>query len=353
MPNRLSDALVLAENVRFGGDTLRRETDGEESRINSIRALFYQNGLKITPEVTPRLQERLSKVCQKLHIPQDAVEGFVYASPDIQAECFAGGASECVIRITSSLVDILEEEELDFVLGHELGHFLLGHGVARMERHKECLEFFMQQRSKEISADRIGLLACDALETAVKALIKTVSGLSGQHLRFDVGTFVSQIRKASLRSNELATHPSILVRCRALLWFSMDDSFVKKGDTFPKGQIEKLDEQVQRDLDKYVDNLAKKSIQEAKDDLAMWSAAYKVVQDGVFSASEQKIFSERFGAETLEKLLNFLTGIPASEVVDVVFEKMNISREKLESLIPSAFEDEYSKIRSWCEASFV
>ena len=44
-------------------------------------------------------------------------------------------------------------------MGHELGHFLLGHNIE--EQHLvESQEGYIKKRAQEISVDRIGLLAC-------------------------------------------------------------------------------------------------------------------------------------------------------------------------------------------------
>ncbi len=351
MNDSLQKAKELAESVRFAGDTLRSYSSGNQSHTNSVRALFYQSGLQISREITPILSKRLDRVYKRLYIPEDAVEAFVYASPDIHAECYTGSTSECVIRFSSALVDILDADEFDFVAGHELGHFLLGHSVARMEANQQSLEFYIQQRCQEISVDRIGLIACDSLDIAIKALMKTISGLTSQYLRLDVGTFISQLKKSSLRGSEVASHPSIFVRCRALLWFSLDDSFVKSAETFSPGQITKLDEQIQIDFSKYVDGHANERIQEAKDDLAIWMTANEIVQNSIFEKREQIVFAEMFGEENLEKLKNFLSDIPISEVQNTVFEKMVATREDLETLIPSNFNSVFSEIKLWIESN--
>ena len=54
----------------------------------------------------------------------------------------------------------------------------------------------MQERAQELSVDRVGLIACGSVDIAIRALMKTVSGLSSEHLRFDVGTFISQLDKS-------------------------------------------------------------------------------------------------------------------------------------------------------------
>ena len=117
--------------------------------------------------MTPGLSRRLESVCQTLLLPERTVDAFIYASPEVQAECYANGTEGCILRFSSARVDLLDDDEFEFVCGHEAGHFLLGHGLARMEGHSDSLEYFMQQRAQEISVDRIGLIACGSLTYAV------------------------------------------------------------------------------------------------------------------------------------------------------------------------------------------
>ncbi len=291
--DRLKPAYALAEKARFAGDTLRGESDGTANQTSHLRSYFAQNDLLIGDAVTPSLSTSLRRVYERLHIPAEAVQAFVYASPAIQAEYFASNTKICVIRFSSAIVDLLDEDEIEFVAGHELGHFLLGHGLKNRRDREESLEFCMQLRSQEISVDRIGLMACRSLDVAVRALMKTASGLSSRHLRFDVSTFLSQLRHVDLKSGfqgAITSHPSIVVRCRALLWFSLGD-FFRKGERFYFVELmNRLDAMVQKDLAKYVDGPARQRIAEAKENLAFWMAAYEVVQDNVFAKREQEIF---------------------------------------------------------------
>ena len=179
----------------------------------------------------------------------------MYASPELRAECYASSTIQCIIRFSSSLVDLLDEEEFAFVAGHELGHFLLGHGLTHIERQSESIEYFIQQRAQEISVDRIGLVACDSVDVALRALMKVASGLNDRHLRFDVGAFIAQLRMTAPNSgsdNHRASHPSILVRCRALLWFSLNDVFTKRAEVFVQSQMQQLDARIQDDINTYV-----------------------------------------------------------------------------------------------------
>ncbi len=350
MPDALKVARAQAESVRYAGDTARGQTKrGYVSRLGALKSNLNQSELRVSQEVTPALHHVLEEVCKNLHIPLEAVDAFIYASPTIQAECFSGNSHECVIRFSSSLVDILDEREFGFVAGHELGHFLLEHSNARMDPEKASLEYFMQQRSQEISVDRIGLIACGSLDVAIKALMKTVSGLTSKHLRFNVGSFISQLKSSSFHLNETASHPSMLIRCRALLWFSLNDAYTTSLQAESKETLSMLDERIRKDFHKYVDGSAKEKIQKVKDDLAMWIVADKIVQDDVFSISEQQEFEKVFGKDALDSLKKFLMEIPSAQVQDVVYERVKSTREELEKLIPESFESEVHKIKQWAE----
>ena len=347
MADSLQSATKLAEQIRFAGDTLRHNSDGNTAKTEAIASVFFQNELEITAEVTPALAAHLDQVCDHLRIHRSLISAFVYASSELQAACFAASRSKCVIRISSALVDLLDADEFSFVCGHEMGHFLLGHGVAKTEPRDLSLEYFMQKRAQEVSVDRVGLIACGSLDIAIRALMKTASGLSSEHLRFDVGTFISQLNKLAKpagRDDYTASHPSILVRCRALLWFSLNDFFTTKSGTFSRDQLAQLDERISNDLKTYVDGPALKQIEESKNDLAMWMVAYEIVQEGVFNKKEQSAVAEMFGADTLKRLINFLKDIPASEVENTVYERVKATREALEGLIPTGFEAELQKI---------
>ena len=348
MADSLQPATELAEQIRFAGDTLRHDSTGNTAKTEAIASVFFQSELEITAAVTPALSAHLDQVCDHLRIHRSQISAFVYPSSELQAACFAASRSKCVIRFSSALVDLLDADEFSFVCGHELGHFLLGHGVAKMESRDLSLEYFMQQRAQEVSVDRVGLIACGSLDIAIRALMKTASGLSSEHLRFDVGTFISQLSKSAKptgRDIDTTSHPSILLRCRALLWFSLNDFFTTESGTFSRDQLAQLDDRINNDLRTYVDGPALKQIEESKSDLAMWMAAYEIVQKGVFDKKQQSVVAEMFGADTLQRLINFLKEVPASEVENTVYERVKATREALEGLIPTAFETELQEIR--------
>ncbi len=354
MPDGLRPAYELAEQVRFSRDTLRRLDNLPAAHTDHIRSLFAQNSIRIAPEVTPALAACLDRIYQRLQIPAGTVEAYVYSSPEIQAECYSGNYSDCIVRFSSGLIDLLDDDEVEFVAGHEIGHFLLGHSGSVAVTDGKSVEQFMRQRCQEISVDRVGLLACRSLDTAVRAMMKTISGLTSQHLRFDVATFISQLRQIDDLGggDRMATHPSILIRCRALLWFSLNEFFTRGEEYRSADQMAMLDGRVEADLDRFVDGPARRIIDEAKDNLGIWMAANEAVTDGVFKRDEQAIVAKLFGEEMLEKLKNFLAGLPSSEARTAVHERMMAARQELEDVIPDSFETEYEKIQSRISSRF-
>jgi hypothetical protein len=348
MSDGLIAARALAEAIRFSADNAAKMLNIESSQIDMLKSDLYQNELRISKEVTPQLFDTFSNACLNLSIPMDSISAFVYASPFIQAECFAGNGHDCAIHFSSSLVDLLDDRELSFVVGHELGHFLLQHSLSLIS-DRSSFDYYIQRRYQEISADRVGLTACGTLEIAIKALMKIISGLTSKYLTFNITSFISQLKGVEYHGDHAATHPSILIRCRALLWYSLSDYFLKDDSSDLKKPIKELDERILQDFNKYVDGPVHAEINTAKENLAMWMAALKIVENDVFTKGEQHEFAGLFGEEVLASLKNFLKEIPAHEVQDIVFKRIQSAREDLKNLIPNSFELEIKRINQMVE----
>lgn len=339
MDDYTSAAKGLAESIRYAGDSLRPSGDPEAYAFAHAFGGIYHNDLKISSSVTPGLADRLRTVCSRLFLPIEFVSAFVYASPEIQAECYSGPENSCALRFSSSLVDLLNDEEFMFVVGHEVGHYLLGHGSIRASHRSDSVEFFIQQRAQEISSDRLGLIACESLDVAMHAMMKTVSGLGAEHLRFDVNAFIKQLKDTPHGAvSYSASHPSIFVRCKALLWFSLNDAYVRGSNEYAHEDLVRLDQHIKNDIDKYVDGPARKKIAEAESTLFLWSIANHVVQDGVLNKEEQAVISKLVGEDDLKRLKGFLSDMPAAEIQDEVLLRLNAAREDLERMAPSSFE---------------
>ena len=321
-----------------------------------IKRDFINNGFPITKELLPNVYSKLDYCCQLLNIENEFVKAYVYPSDALNASCYFSTKHECLIGISSKIIEIMTDDELPFVIGHELAHAILGHNEYPAPP-KDSLDYdlFRLFRASEISADRIGFLCCDSYEDSLKALIKIASGLGENHINFDFRSFVGQLRELkdlpSSKLQLLSTHPSLTIRARALLWFSMSDQYkkFKKQDSVgskPKDEVESL---IESDLFTYIDDIASEEIQDLKDSFRLWVFAYGCASDNKFSIEEQKIIGKYFDENTQLKLTSYLNGLASSDVLKELKIRCEDSYSKLNSISKSEIPSEIKKIIKYFE----
>jgi hypothetical protein len=326
----------LADSVRFGGEIHHAAGVTDVStHVERLRSFFRHNELRITESVTPGLFAVLSEASRRLLLHPERVEAFVYESSEFQASCILQPGDRCLIRISSRCVDLLSPHELQFVVGHELGHHLLSH--FQSPSPKESLEGQMAARASEISADRMGLIACGSLEVAIRALMKSVSGLPDRFLRFDVNQYLAQFTDSQLSSlSTPLTHPSMGVRCRALLWYASAQCALD-------GRMEQrerlaIDERVLRDLNHFIDASAQIEIQRRERDFAMWLAIAAITADGRFTRAEQAWLADKFGNDSTLSVVSMLKDLPPTEVQALVLQKRAAALEELKTAVPHSWQ---------------
>ena len=127
------------------------------------------------------------------------------------------GSDHPLIVLTSPLLDALAYDELLFVLGHELGHFRSRHvvysqiamvlpvlgdvlktatlGIGGLLSGGLQLSVNNWLRMSDFTADRAGMLACQDLDAACRALIKLGGAVEAGHDDFDVADFRAQAKE--------------------------------------------------------------------------------------------------------------------------------------------------------------
>jgi len=292
-------------------------------------------------------------VLSRLSIDHDHVQVFVYASPYFQAECHAIDTDHCVIRLSSTLVQALDDAELMFVVGHELGHFLLGHLLDSGPVAEENLEELILSRRRELSVDRVGLVSCRSLDSSLSAMMKTMSGLSSKHLQINVSALVSQLRALDTEAGALhavmSTHPSFIIRCRALLWFSMNGMFQRDASELETNQLDNINKIIVADLEKFIDKRVLDSIDEAESDFEFWFMASAVVRSGSFSRAAQGLFVDRFGKEPTDKLKTLLASLSTADAVVECTKRLEASQSRFEIIAPRQFARKEREVSSRVE----
>lgn len=108
----------------------------------------------------------------------------LYIVQDAQPNAFTIGFPTASIILHSALVENFTKEELDFVIGHELGHVKASHNVILTFINPlgsgvfgASLLFSFWQRKAEYSADRCGLILQKKVEDAIASQLKLAVGL--------------------------------------------------------------------------------------------------------------------------------------------------------------------------------
>ena len=84
--------------------------------------------IRLSEKQLPELYKRLPPICQKLGI----AEPEFYLEMNPMPNAYTSGDTRVFIVVTSGLVEMMDEEELDAVLAHECGHILCRHVVYNM-----------------------------------------------------------------------------------------------------------------------------------------------------------------------------------------------------------------------------
>jgi Zn-dependent protease with chaperone function len=216
----------------------------------SLRLLFLASGVRASTDQFPDLYALLLDGAAILDLPT-VPELFITQDPVPNA--MALGTDKPFIVITTGLVDLLDAEEIRFVIGHELGHVLSGHSVYRtMLFHLTALAARLAwfavgyiglrviiagleewYRKSELSCDRAGVLAGQDPPAARRALMKIAGGSRLSELSADAFheqareyDAVPDVREGLLKLLQMqgTTHPFAVVR------FAELDRWVAEGD---------------------------------------------------------------------------------------------------------------------------
>ena len=184
------------------------------------RGYMLGNAVEATVGQFPEIHAALQKA--QANLPEVPVKLIVTQQPMMNAYTFGFDAPYTIV-LTSGLAKNLSAEELQSVIGHELGHILLGHvRLNSLLTGTVGLLFYKWSRSCEYSADAVALQACDGNPRPfISALIKISSGLVDRTV--NVEQFLEQDQSGSSldKSGELvSTHPYINNRIRRVVELS-------------------------------------------------------------------------------------------------------------------------------------
>lgn len=208
----------------------------------SVRLLCLASSIRVSPRQYPLLHQMVSECATALDV-QPVPELFVQQNP--QPTAMTIGLDRPMIVISTGMLDLVDDDGLRFVLGHEVGHVLSGHAVYRtmllqlisiastiqwMPIGYWGLRAIIQglnewYRKSELSCDRAGLL-CGQDPKAALRVHATLAGAQNPD-EMDVAGFLDQaseylssgdVRDSLLRILQISaqTHPLAALRAAEL-----------------------------------------------------------------------------------------------------------------------------------------
>jgi Zn-dependent protease with chaperone function len=180
-----------------------------EHMIERVYTVQYTGShLRVTKESYPNIYEYLEYACQVLDIKR-IPDLYIQWGYDVNA-CTVGAESPIIV-LNSGLIDLCDDEEILFILGHELGHVKSNHMLYHMMAQviniiigmipfgsiaaaPVQLALYYWSRMSEFTADRSGLLCCQNKDAAIRAFMKMAGVPIKQFNEMNYNTFILQAK---------------------------------------------------------------------------------------------------------------------------------------------------------------
>lgn len=283
-------ALVALRKLS-GFDDILKKLGGMVSE-RAVRLMFLASAVRASERQFPHLHDMVRDAAYILDL-EKIPPLYVTQDPVPNAMCI--GMDSPVIVVTTSLVELLDEEEMRAVIGHEVAHAMSGHavyrtmliiltnlatriawiplgGIAVLAIITALKEWF---RKSEISCDRAGLLVGQDLQASMRGLMK----LAGGHHLHEMNTdaFLEQAeeydRAGDLRDGVIKllqllpqTHPFVAVRVQKLKkWAESEEYSSIMAGAYPRREQDgdaSVTDQMKAAADSYA-----QSFKETKDPL--------------------------------------------------------------------------------------
>lgn len=235
LEKQLSQQIYTALQGAVVEDVLRK------TRISSNDAYWRSNMeghcLKVQPELLPDFYQLCHEVKQRLGF-EEPVD--FYITGDSMVNAFSLAAEEegapNIVNINSGLFDLMTQDELRFVVGHELGHLInrdtaLGRLIRFVFPPETNLPITLLYKVRlhnqlaELVADRYGYLATRDLNVCVTAFFKMASGLDLAKMNVSIEELIADNNRRleyflKDKGVSRASHPVNPIRVQAINLFA-------------------------------------------------------------------------------------------------------------------------------------
>lgn len=228
-------------NILQGSVTefIRQQCEGIGLDVN-FRSVMEGNSLKVSETLLPHFYALCQEVKEKLEFVGD-IDFYIAGDSTVNACSYSSNDEQRphIIVINSGLFTLMNDEELKYVVGHEIGHLInsdatishLYEFIYPDDEAKEKVPEFLSKRLQfynqlaELGADRYGFMANENLEACVTAIFKMASGLFLEKMNVSIDTLMaenSERLEFFLKENGVSegSHPVNPIRIRALELFA-------------------------------------------------------------------------------------------------------------------------------------
>ena len=170
-----------------------------------IRLSFQANAVRVSPRQFPDVHRLYMEVCETLDV-DEPYDLFISQTPVVNAGAY--GMDEPFIILNSGMKTLLNERQLQYVMGHEVGHILSGHVLYRtmtvlllqlaqlgfpivgIAARAVLIGLLEWSRKAELSCDRAGLLAIQDPDDVMTSLMRMAG--AGTEDETNLGEFIQQ-----------------------------------------------------------------------------------------------------------------------------------------------------------------
>ena len=328
---QMYDTLLKHRDVIKVNEMIARQ---EEKGPTGLRRHLLATSVSLSKSMAPQVHKMADECIETLEM-DIPLELYVFPSPQFNAMCFKPEEGRLHVMFSSSLLEGFKDDELKFVIGHELGHHVYQHhdipigyllkGEQKTGR-RLALELFAWSRYAEISADRAGAHCAQNLEAVARALFKLASGLTSDFVQFNLQEFLKQVSEMQLFDDEpgkgapkqdwFSTHPFSPMRVKALELF--DQSELANGKT-SKDDLEVAVQGLMSLMEpSYLEGTTKTAIHMRR---LLFTASICVANasDGI-SKEEIKVFEEFFGD-------NEFNGLKIEQLIATLDDRIKTAKE--------------------------
>ena len=216
-------------------ESILREAKVEKTE-NYFKNILQGHSFKVSEKLAPRLFNSFKEVMDRLEF-NEPTEFYLTNNPELNAVAVSRLVEDQshIININSGLIDKVDDDELKFIVGHEIGHLISNNAnIAQllnfvfadqtetplMMQHKIAV----WDKLSELTADRFGFIACGNLDKVLSCFFKMASGLSVERLSFDPKAFSTENEEIlnyfkETGSGNLLSHPINPIRIKAVELF--------------------------------------------------------------------------------------------------------------------------------------